>query len=144
MRQQEQRAKSREQSARNVLVLCLALCCLLSALRCSAAGKRLIEPFEYVAEIECNSFGPFDQEPRIAVLFRDRDKSIIDWRWYDPKQHRPHRLPSGDYLLIFEDATGIHVVKAGCLYSTRTEDDVELFERTWLPQEKRRKLGSGR
>lgn len=94
---------------------------------------------DFIATVEINSFG----EPgsvRHAILYRDDDGSIVDWRWYsDPKQI-PQPLGDGRNIAVWEDQGMSRTVLCWTVRFTRTRDDRELTERAFLPEHKRRKL----
>jgi hypothetical protein len=97
-------------------------------------------PQTYVAEVEINTFGRPQTPPRTSVIYRDRDGSIIDWRWYTNQRQIPRRLDNGRFIAIWDDQGTPRTVICDRVRYTRTREDRELMERAVLPIERRRKL----
>lgn len=117
------------------LLLSLAI---LAAIETGASPER-------VEAIECNTFGPLTppweaRDERTALIFRDPDGSIVDWRWYQRGVFELRRLPDESWLLMWNDHGYPRAVICREFYRTRTLQDVELKERAALSAENRRKL----
>jgi hypothetical protein len=95
-------------------------------------------PCDYVTSVEINTFG--DEPLRTAVLYRDWDNSIIDWRWYTTPQQIPRPLGNGRYIAVWEDQGRTRIVICSSVNFVRSREDRELAERSLLPAERRRKL----
>lgn len=91
---------------------------------------------DHVATVEINTFG---DQPRTAVIYRDADNSIVDWRWYSEGQI-PHPLGDGRYFAAWNDSGKPRTVYCRSVIYSRTREDRELSERKTLPEHKRRKL----
>ena len=108
---------------------------LLAAVLILASGPPPANE-HHVAEIEINVFG---DQPRAALLFREADGRIMDWRWLDDEK-RPIRLTNGKHLVVWREGDRLIVVITERLTASRTRHDVELEERQKWPEWKRRKL----
>lgn len=109
------------------LVLWLWLAC--------AAGPGVAPVVDYCHTIEVNTFG---ETPRTALIYRDLDGSIVDWRWFTDKA-MPQKVPGG-YLAVWNDCGKLRSVRCDAIRYSRTREDRELAERSKLPEHKRRKL----
>jgi hypothetical protein len=96
-----------------------------------------IGPVDTVAVVEVNTFG---QQPRTVILYRDRDESIVDWRWYTSPDQVPKLSSKGRYSAVWNDQGKPRTVYCDTVRYTRTLDDVELAERAKLPDHSRRRL----
>lgn len=96
---------------------------------------------DFIDMVEINIFGA---EPvRTSVIYRDKDESIIDWRWYTTSKQIPRPLGDGRYIAIWEDQGSPRVIiTPNAPRYRRTQEDVELQERAILPAERRRKLSN--
>ena len=94
---------------------------------------------DFIHTVEINTFG--SDPPRISVIYRDEDGSIVDWRWYTTPKQIPRPLGDGRYIALWEDqgSTRVIITPNAPLYR-RTLEDIELQERVILPVENRRKL----
>ena len=90
-----------------------------------------------VVTVEFNTFG---DQPRTAVLYRDADGTIVDWRWFTSKDQIPRAIGDGRYVAIWDDQGRPRMVYCTSVYASRTRLDKELEERKRWPEEKRRKL----
>ena len=94
---------------------------------------------DFVDTVEINSFG----EPgsvRHAILFRDSNGSIVDWRWYTKPEQIPQPLGDGRHIAVWEDEGLPRIILCWHVRFTRTKEDRELAERAALPEGMRRKL----
>jgi hypothetical protein len=94
-----------------------------------------------VHQIERNRWGG-GGEHQSCYIFRDRDGSIVDWRWC--RELRVSRRLGGGWEAVWLDqrypsSRMLHVI-AETYCETWTDRDRELFERIWLPDHLRRKL----
>ena len=94
-------------------------------------------PVDNVATVEVNTFG---DQPRTAVIYRDADNSIVDWRWLSSPDQIPQPLGDGRHVAVWNDQGKPRTVYCNSVRYTRTREDRELAERTTLPEHKRRKL----
>ena len=103
-----------------------------------AAGWRLDMRYtDYVETVEVNTFG---EQPRTALIYRDTDGSILDWRWLSCREQIPQSLGDGRYLAVWCDQGKPRAVHCRSVRFTRTREDRELAERGKLPEDRRRKL----
>jgi hypothetical protein len=94
-------------------------------------------PVDTVATVEINTFG---DQPRTAVIYRDPDNSIVDWRWLSSPDQIPQPLGDGRHVAVWSDQGKPRTVYCTSVRFTRTREDRELAERATLPEHKRRKL----
>jgi len=94
-------------------------------------------PVDHVATVEINTFG---DQPRTAILYRDADDSVVDWRWYSCPNQIPRALGDGRHVAVWDDQGRPRTVYCNQVRFTRTREDRELADRSLLPEHKRRKL----
>lgn len=94
---------------------------------------------DYVAKVEINMYGVGPM--KIAVIYRDEQGNIIDWRVYIPKSAMvPTALGDGRFIAVWKDGDVMRTVIAGEVVYVRSQEDRELMERGKLPVAQRRKL----
>ena len=101
-----------------------------------------VEPAtDHVHTVEINRFGDGSLD---CVIYRDHHGEIIDWRWKHQDALVPRWSRPGRYLASWEDKhegqVRLRQVTCERVIYTRTAQDVEVFERQWLPDHLRRKL----
>lgn len=117
-----------------VLAACVALVLILEGgSEPASAASRGGDQAQYIAVVEFNTFGSAGNE-RTAVIFRESDGRIRDWRW-----EQEHHKPLWGRMGWLEDGHAIDVI-VGRVVRTRTEHDQELYERQFWPESRRRKL----
>lgn len=113
---------------------------LASHLVIAAPNETVIPGVDNVDTFEYNYY-LVGQPPtvRCAVIFRDADKKIVDWRWC-ADVGRLTRLPDGRYVLQWTQDGKLYTVYALNVEETYTTYDRENTARKTLPANKRRKL----
>lgn len=87
--------------------------------------------------VEINTFGV---QPRTAVIYWSAERHVIDWRWLSSPEQVPLYVKPGRYLAAWNDSGTPRIVYCRRVVLSRTKHDVELSERTKLPEHKRTKL----
>ncbi len=95
-------------------------------------------PYDQVATVEINTFGT--TRIRTAILYRDPDGRIIDWRWYTDPDQIPKPFDKGRYIAVWSDGGIPRTVICGKVVYERSKEDRELAERAEWPVHMRRKL----
>lgn len=110
------------------------------ALLLMGAAPPLRVAADWFETVEINTFGGVGSE-RAAIIYRDPDGTIADWRWWS-ETSEPQRIEMGywRYVAIWNDAGKPRMVYCRFLTRTRTLRDQELEERAKLPEHKRRRL----
>lgn len=103
-----------------------------------AAAVLWIGPVDCVASVEINTFGA--GQTRTAVIYRDADDSIVDWRWLTTPDQIPRPVSGGRYAAVWNDNGKPRTVYCRAVYYVRSTHDRELAGRASLPVHKRRKL----
>ncbi len=93
---------------------------------------------DHVDAVEFNTYGS-DQQTRTAIIYRDADGSIVDWRWFTTPDQIP-RLINGRYVAVWNDEGKPRTVYCRIVYYVRSEIDREIAGRSDLPMDRRRKL----
>lgn len=105
-------------------------------------------------EVECievNEF--FDDEARpvfAQAIFWSEADHVVDWRLLKRQENGDWQITirrdyaRGGYVATWMDESGFRQVRARCFRDTLTQHDKELRDRECFPQERRRKLASGK
>ncbi len=95
-------------------------------------------PINEIDTVEINTFG----EPgstRTALIYRNPDTSIVDWKWASDK-NLPVLVRPGLHVAAWRDGERLYLVRCRSVRYTRTLKDQEVEERKLLPDERRQRL----